>query len=268
MCPQAALHAEQQRPARAEPSRPGLAGTLRRELARTPIIGRLLQLLREPAAPAAPLVLALPEALLASVFSSGGLPSTLAVSLSCRTAHTQLWQSPFFWRGLLLALGAPDAELRAAAPEGAPWLAAAKALRGLARRRLLGVDLLVGRGAQCCLSLEDARKAVMAVQVEDGAALIQCAAASLASMLRDASEEEEPSRAEALLEAVAARPEIFTTAQMLDILGAHQEAAPEPPDLGAAPKPPRRQALAAPGSPQRPSRKERRQARASAAAAA
>lgn len=238
---------EHQRLASAQLPRSGVAGLLLRELARTPILGRLLS--REPTVLAALPFFALPEALLALVFSLGGLPSTLSVSLTCRTAYAQLWQSPFFWRSLLQAFGASDAELCAAAPEGpACWLkgdgrqSSAKALRDFARHWLLGIDLLAGmlplasskstsklalcrQGVSSGFDLEDARRAVMAVQVEDGVVLIQRAAKSLANILRNATGEAELVKAETLMEAVAARSDIFTTAQMLDILGAHQEAA-------------------------------------------
>jgi len=223
-------------------SRGNLMGIVR-ELARTPLIGRLCPsrelVARHPTALLP--VLKLPETLLAVVFSLGGLSATLNASLTCRPAYVQLWQSPLFWRTLLQNLGVSDFELRDAGLEGGRdegRLAAAKALRDFARHWLLGIDILGGMAATSALrvarqspyqirsvNLEDARRAVLAMRQEDGNALIQRAVESMANLLRSRScGEIELSKAEALLEAVATRSDIFSTAQMLDMLGAHQQA--------------------------------------------
>jgi len=170
-------------------------------------------------------------------------------SLSCRSAYEQLWQSSLIWRAVLQALGAPDAALRAVGFEehgvnGRP--PSAKALQSFARHWLLGIDLLVtiptqvhvkpswdsaralcsGRQHGQSFDLEDARKAVRAMQPEDGEALMQRASESLANLLRSrAPGAVELSKAESLLEAVADRSDIFTIAQMLTMLGANQEQA-------------------------------------------
>jgi len=184
-------------------------------------------------------------------------------SLSCHPAHDQLWNSSLLWRAVLHSLGAPDAALRAAGFEehmasGRP--PSAKALRDFARRWLLGIDLLVaipkevylkpacGTTAVLCsgrqhhdrtpnFNLEDARRAVLALHPEDGAALIQRAAESLAILLRGrAPGETELVKAESLLEAVADRTDIFEIAQMLHILGAHQEQALSLPSVCCPPR--------------------------------
>jgi hypothetical protein len=75
------------------------------------------------------------------------------------------------------------------------------------------------------LNLKDARRAVLAMKEEDGATLIERAVASIAVLLRSRPVGEgELAAAEDLLEAVAARSDILTTSQMLDMLGAHQQA--------------------------------------------
>lgn len=217
--------------------RPGLLGALV-DLARK---GGLCPT-RQPPAPAASLpLLVLPVPLLASIFSFGGLSSKLNASLSCNAAYEQLWNSPLLWRAVLQALSAPEAALRDVG-NSSSQSSSAKAMRIFARQWLLGINLLVaipkevrlktaGLGALCSgkdephgLDLEDAKKAVLALQPEDGAPLIQRAAESLANLLRwRAPGQAELVKSESLLEAVATRTDIFTIAQMLDMLGAHQE---------------------------------------------
>lgn len=227
--------------------RPSFIGTMIRELVRTPIIGRLCPS-REPTAHLTLPVLKLPETLLAVVFSFSGLHATLNASLSCRPAFAQMWQSPLFWRTLLQALGVSDVALRAAGLEGRREegrLGMAKALRDFARHWLLGISLLTGMPVhmKSCpdisalrlnrqslqqnhsATLEDARRAVLAMRPEDGTALLQRAAESIAMLLSSRkSGESELLKAEGLLEAIANRSDIFTTGQMLDMLGAHQKA--------------------------------------------
>jgi len=130
------------------------------------------------------------------------------------------------WRAVLHALGAPDVALRGISRHRgqAPSV---KALRDFARHWLLGINQLVAiRPAARCMAItnEDAIRAVKAIQPEDGDALIRRAAQSLAHLLRwRAPGESELLKAEALLEAVSTRSDIFSIAQMLDMLGAHQD---------------------------------------------
>jgi len=219
----------------AQQQRPSLLGALLRELsARTPMMGRLCPSRDHHAALVVSLpVLKLPETLLACVFSLGGLTTTLNASLSCRSAHAQLWQSPFFWRSLLQALGASDENLRALDRGRCP--ASAEALRDFARHCLLGIDLFAGNpagdlillrpGHVRTLDLEAARRAVLAMRPKDGTILIQRATDSVSGLLRSrAAGKAEVGKAEALLEAVSTRSDLFSTAQMLNVLGAHQKA--------------------------------------------
>jgi hypothetical protein len=232
-----------------------------RELARTPLLGRLKTLLESECSKSGLPILALPDSLLACIFSFSGLPTTLSASLSCRSANAQLWQNPAFWQSLLCCLGVADTSLRALQTrELSSWfeprdvrcndnaLPKAKAFWDFARHWLLGIDVLVGMpvtlkgdGAtssfthrwRCrehagALDLEDARRAVLALQPEDGKRLIQRAADSVTALLRDrVPGEKEMLKAEELLEAVATRVELFSTSQMLDMLGAHQRAEEE-----------------------------------------
>jgi len=154
-------------------------------------------------------------------------------ALTCHRANEQLWHSQLLWRAVLHALGAPEAALRDAGFEerGANRQPPpAKALRDFARRWLLGIDMLVAIPKEISvsrtMSLALANRAVLAMQPEDGDTLIQRAAESLANLLRSrAPGESELVNAESLLEAVSTRTDLFTIAQMLDMLGAHQEQA-------------------------------------------
>lgn len=221
--------------------------TVIRELSRTPMVGRLC-----PSRGSAvvttwqPPFLKLPETLLAWVFGMGGLSMTFNIALTSRPAYVLLWESPVFWRTLLQALGISEHALKLAGLEGrsstakvASWpdeWHECEALRIFARHWLLGIGVLTGwpkvlgsprqsRGEDPSLSLEDARKAVLALKEEDGKTLIQKAAESIARLLRTrGSGQKELLHAEALLEAVGARSDIFNTAQMLSMLGAHQHA--------------------------------------------
>jgi len=235
-------------PACSEQHRPGRLGTLLCDLAR---ISRLRCPSRQPAAAATtslPLLI-LPVPLLACIFGHGGLPAMFNVSLSCHPVHEQLWQSPLLWRAVLHAIGAPVSMLRDAGfhEHGTNrWQSSAKALHAFARHWLFGIDRLVAMPSQvqvkiasdskhrrCSvrphmpnLDLEVARKAVRAMQSEDGGDLLQRASESIANLLRwRAPGKAELMKAEFLLEAVSARSDIFTIAQMLDMLGAHQEQA-------------------------------------------
>lgn len=209
-------------------------------------IGNLRCPHRQHAAPTTPLpLLLLPVPLLASVMSYGGLPAKFQLSLCRHDFYEQLWQSPFLWRALLQALGISEAALRDASPQehGQP---SANSLQALARRWHTSINLLTAMPTEvnfklvdscpttlCSqerssngLDLEVATKAVWSLRQQDGEDLIQRAAESLASLLRGRYQgEKELAKAEALLEAVAARSDIFTIAQMLDVLGAYQEQA-------------------------------------------
>lgn len=210
------------------------------------MMGRLCPSREHHAALAVPLpVLKLPETLLACIFSLGGLTTTLNASLSCRSTHAQLWQSAFFWRSLLQALGASDESLRALGTERRP--ASAEALRDLARHCLLGIDLFAGIPARDLillrpghvqtLDLEAARRAVLAMRPQDGTILIQRAAESVSGLLRSRTAgEAEVGKAEALLEAFATRSDLFSIAQMLNVLGAHQKANEDCNSFAMAPK--------------------------------
>lgn len=211
---------------------PHLLGALLREIARTPF-GRVCPSRQQSAASVVTLpVLSLPETLLANVFSLAGLPATLNVSLSCRSVHRQLWHSPFFLQALFQASGISDEALRAAGIGDHP---PAKALQDFARHWLTGINLLTGstmqlgrhgaHGPAHALNLEVARRAVLAMRAEDGVTLVQRAAETIADLvLHRAKGKGEVSKAQALLDAVAARSDIFTISQMLAILGAQQKA--------------------------------------------
>lgn len=219
---------------------------IREELSRTPMIGRLCPS-RDSAVVTTwqPPFLKLPETLLAWVFGLGGLSTTFNIALTSRQAYALLWRSPFFWRTLLQALGISEQALKLAGLEGcvargvASWpdeWHECEALRIFARHWLLGIGVLTGwpkvlgspkqsRGEDHTLSLEDAKKAVLALKEEDGKTLIQKATESIVRLLRTrGSGEKELLHAEALLEAVGVRSDIFNTAQMLSMLGAHQHA--------------------------------------------
>jgi len=234
-------------PACPEHRRPGLLGTLLCDLAR---IGRLKCPSRQPAMATASLpMLILPVPLIACILGHGGVALMSSAALTCHQAYEQLWQSSLLWRAVLHALGAPDMPLRnlGVNEHGVNrWQSSAKDLQAFARHWLLGIDQLVaipcqvqvkiaadskhrrcsGRQQAPGLDLEVARKAVRAIKSEDGADLLQRASKSIANLLRwRAPGKAEHMKAESLLEAVGARSDIFTIAQMLDMLGAHQEQA-------------------------------------------
>jgi len=120
----------------------------------------------------------------------------------------------------------------------------AQELRNRFRRHCQGIDRLLeaalgpsGRVVQAAAALEgpaglqDARKAVLALQPEDRAHCLDGVTASVASLLRNQSRTTATSKkksvnaaAEALLEAVSSRADLFSTAQLLQILGAYQAA--------------------------------------------
>jgi len=214
-------------------------------LARAPVLSRFLQ--RTGSTCAALPFSILPENLLVYLFHFAGVPATLNASLACRAAYAQLWQSPTFWRASLQLFGASEASLlmegRFSCP-GCSSIARAKAYRDLARHLLFGVDVLIGTPVHLepvtstisqlhrrqsrrasDFKLEDARRAVFAMLPEDGEVLIQRATETIVDMLLNrACGESELLKAEELLEAVASRCDLFTTGQMLDMLGAHQKA--------------------------------------------
>jgi len=217
-----------------------ILGAFFRELGRLPS-GRLFcpsRLQEEPrtALAAALPVLALPETLLANVLSLAGLLAMLNASLSCRASHRQVWDSPFLWRALLQAYGISPAALIAAglADDRQQRPPPARAFRDFARHWLSGIHLLSGipTNLRCSLvcshgvckasgpSFEFALKAILAMRIEDGASLIQNTVDAVANLLLSRCKGD----AEVLLDAVASRADIFTTAQMLHILGARQKA--------------------------------------------
>eukprot|EP00443_Scrippsiella_acuminata_P053058 CAMPEP_0115508132 /NCGR_PEP_ID=MMETSP0271-20121206/72137_1 /TAXON_ID=71861 /ORGANISM="Scrippsiella trochoidea, Strain CCMP3099" /LENGTH=298 /DNA_ID=CAMNT_0002937851 /DNA_START=44 /DNA_END=936 /DNA_ORIENTATION=- len=74
-------------------------------------------------------------------------------------------------------------------------------------------------------ALRLARRAIFALQREDGDKLLSRASTAIMAVLRwRGGSEEEACEAEAILDAVATRTNLFSTSQMLDILGAHQAA--------------------------------------------
>jgi hypothetical protein len=177
------------------------------------------------------LLLRLPEALLALIFSLAGLPFTSNASMCCRKLHAHVWESPSFWRNFLSGIGVPDMAPVCSGSErqAVNHLSEAKAWQNIARIRLFGIDLLVmpaQMSGECgATAFEDARRAVLAIRAEDGHDLINRAAVSITELLRARKPGHcELAKAEALLEAVASLSEIFNTAQMLDMLGAHQQA--------------------------------------------
>jgi len=217
-----------------------ILGSFFRELGRLPS-GKLFCPSRQQEEPKTALaaalpVLALPETLLANVLSLAGLLAMLNASLTCRESQRQLWQGPCLWRALLQAYGISPAALRAAglADDREQRPPPARAFRDFARQWLSGIHLLSGIPANLKCSLvcnhgacrasgptfEIAHKAILALRIEDGASLIQRTADAVANLLLSRSNGD----AEVLLEAVASRADIFTTAQMLHILGAHQKA--------------------------------------------
>jgi hypothetical protein len=190
-------------------------------------------------------VLALPDNLVVYLFHFCGVPTTFNAALACRQAHAQLWQSPTFWLAFLQLFGASEASLRIEASlNSGSHRSAVQAFRRLARHLLFGIDILVGKPVQLepvnsslplverrhsrhanDLKLEDARRAILAMLPEDEEALIQRATDSVVGLLRNRGRGEcELLKAEQLLEAVAGRCELFSTGQMLDMLGAHQKA--------------------------------------------
>lgn len=225
-------------------TRHSISTLLRNFAYRTPILCRFL---RQPEDDGAALpVLGLPENLLVYIFYSAGVSTTLNASLSCRSAHDQVWQNSTFWLAFLQLLGASHASLRIEAGHSHRCdrsSGTAKAYRDIVRHLLFGIDVLVGcpvrlepgvcsmpfvnrrRDGNTDFKLEDARRAILAMMPEDGEALIQRATDSIVELLRKRScGESELSKAEDLLEAVASRCELFSTGQMLDMLGAHQKA--------------------------------------------
>lgn len=231
-------------PSGAQPHRPdSLIGSM----LRTVIMGRLcpMRAALPGRPPALPPMFKLPESLLAGIFSFGGLPLMLNASLSSRTTYGHFWDSPLFWRTLLQAFGFSEVALRSAGLEAQPGGRApsAAALQSFARRWLLEIDLLVGFRATTMqgsdMSLKAARRAVLALRPEDGFFLIQRAVDSIANLVRNrASGKMEVVQAEQLLEAVASRSDIFSTGQMLDVLGAHQKADDNHEILATPPKRP------------------------------
>jgi len=228
-----------------------------RESARTPLARWFGKQQQPQVLLTGPPVLTMPDPLLAGILSFCRPCSTLWASRTCRSAHAQLWQNPVFWRNLLHCFGVADTSLQALQrDELSAWLNAgrkdklrmAKAFQDFARYWLSGVDVLVGRPVQLksngvvsaiidrrrrngevvSLDLEDARRGVIAMQPEDDEALIQCVADSVTNLLSNrASGESERLKSEELLEAVAIRSDVFSTAQMLDMLGADQKATEE-----------------------------------------
>lgn len=242
----------------AEQHRSGLLGALLGDLAR---FGRLCPARNSPElrlrGPAIPLpILTLPMPLLACVIGHAGLSAMCFSALASTRAYQQLWENPLLWRAVLHALGAPDASLRAAGLDDACQQLrepCAKAFRAHARHWLFSIDLLINASPQVKsahspsatildarrakeapqrLDLAEAARAVLALQLDDGELLIQRATESLVQLLQWRSAgTEELAKAEALLEAVAERSDLFNVSQMLSILGAHQEKALSSPRL-------------------------------------
>lgn len=170
-------------------------------------------------------LLTLPESLLSVVSDYAELSSMLQISRTCRSGYSHLWDNTLFWHALLQARGFPASTV----PDpGGP------AFRAVARRAFSGIDRLVqlATDGQTPMTLKEALRAVSAIQLQDGTALIQKATVALASLLKkpisarggpQASREE----AEAVLEVVACKSDLFTTEQMLTLLGAHQKAEEE-----------------------------------------
>mmetsp|Transcript_3209 Transcript_3209/g.6283 ORF Transcript_3209/g.6283 Transcript_3209/m.6283 type:complete len:295 (-) Transcript_3209:42-926(-) len=215
--------------------------TLLREIVRVPSVYWLM-LTRQRAELATFLpLLGLPETMHASIISWSGAHTALRLSLTCRLVHTHLWENPVFWRSLLQLIGLRGMEQRCGGSffEAAP-LANAQALRAMARRRLLGIDLLISVPVEPssnrivartasedgrCISLKEARRAVLALLPEDGPMLIQRATDSISALLRSRAPGASECRdSEALLEVVSTQYALFSTGQMLDMLGAHQQA--------------------------------------------
>lgn len=217
--------------------------TLMREIVRIPSVYWLMSTRQRAELATLMPLLGLPETMHASIISWSGPHSALCLSLTCRLVHTHLWENPVFWRSLLQLIGLCSNELRCGGNflQTVP-LTSPQALRAIARRRLLGIELLVTMPVEPgsdriarkmpddgrCITLKEARRAVLALHPEDGPVIMQRATDSISALLRWRAPGALQRRdSEALLEAVSTQCGLFSTGQMLDMLGAHQQASDE-----------------------------------------
>jgi len=172
----------------------------------------------------------MPVELQSCIAATAGVTATRRLSLVSRQAFSEVWNSHSTWRAISCSSdAAPDTIRRSMASD-----CSLHQLQSTVRRRLCGIDTLTTvetTGPTTMSELVCARRAIRALCAKDGVALIERVAVSVAALLRrrcrDCSSEvldcDMENAANELLEQ-AALSELFTTSDMLSMVGAQQEA--------------------------------------------
>lgn len=168
------------------------------------------------------LLLELPDAIRTEMLMFAGVLAGLQLSLTQRTAFSEIWDAPSLWAALLHEVH-----------DHATWwtIPSARALRDEYRHRCFGLPRLLSwrsqlpvAGAAAAITLAAARRAVRGLRPSDDV-FCEAVANAVIDILRwyDVNDDEAREEAGGLAKAVAQRPAVFGMALVQDVQEAYHE---------------------------------------------